>query len=340
MATSIRAEVRSLESYQKLSDRVRFFRQKISRTVPTIPGLPYLYISPFYLLFSMFLLFPTLYTLYLSFFDYRGPALDETLLSIRVLIFELTIPKISRLDFVGLANYENLIFSDSVFHLSLFNTTFIFLIQVPLMVILALAVALVLDSKFIRAKGLWRTLIALPVATGMVAYSTVFLLLFEGDVGMVNSFLTSVGFDAIPWLTDRWMARITLVIAITWRWMGYNMIILLAGLQTVPQQLYEAAEIDGASMWQKFRFVTIPQLRPVLLFVIVSSTIGTFKLFAEPFVITGGGPANATLTVVQYIYRQAFVQLNMGYASAVTIVLVLIVSVLSVIQVRRGGGSQ
>ncbi|WP_434523241.1 carbohydrate ABC transporter permease [Halorubrum sp. AS12] len=291
-------------------------------------------------MFSVFLLFPTLYTIYLSVFSYEGPARSEYIISIQAWIFELTIPKISNLEFVGLAHYESLIFSDSVFHLSLFNTGFIFLIQVPLMVILALAVAIVLDSKFIRAKGLWRTLIALPVATGMVAYSTVFLLLFEGDVGMINQVLMSVGLDAVPWLTDRWMARITLVIAITWRWMGYNMIILLAGLQTIPQQLYEAAEIDGATMWQKFRFVTVPQLRPVLLFVIVSSTIGTFKLFAEPFVITGGGPANATLTVVQYIYRQAFVQLNLGYASAVTVCLVVIVSAISIVQVRRGGAAQ
>ena len=340
MATSIRAEVRSLESYQKLSDRVRFLRQKLSRVVPTIPGLPYLYISPFYLFFSMFLLFPTVYTIYLSFFRYDGPALNETFLSIRVLIFELTIPKISNLTFVGLKHYESLIFSDEVFHLSLFNTTFILLVQVPLMIGLALVTALVLDSKFIRAKGIWRTVIALPVATGMVAYSTIFLLLFEGDVGMINQFLVRIGLDAVPWMTDKWMARITIVLAITWRWMGYNMIILLAGLQTIPQQLYEAAEIDGASVWQKFRFVTIPQLRPVLLFVIVSSTIGTFKLFAEPFVITGGGPANATLTVVQYIYRQAFVQLNMGYASAVTIVLVVLVTIVSVMQVSRGGTSQ
>jgi len=285
-------------------------------------------------------MFSAVYTLYLSFFRYEGPALNETLVSIRFLIFELTIPKISNLHFVGFSHYANLIFEDSVFHLSLFNTTFILLIQVPLMVLLALAIAIVLDSKFIRAKGVWRTLIALPVATGMVAYSTIFLLLFEGDVGMINQFLMSIGLDSVPWLTDRWMARITIVIAITWRWVGYNMIILLAGLQTIPEQLYEAAEIDGASLWQKFRFVTIPQLRPVLLFVIVSSTIGTFKLFAEPFVITSGGPANATLTVVQYIYRQAFVQLNMGYASAVTIALIILVTIVSIIQVERGGASR
>lgn len=129
----------------------------------------------------------------------------------------------------------------------------------------------------------------------------------------------------------------TLVIAVTWRWLGYNMIILLAGLQTVPQQLYEAAEIDGATRWQKFRFVTLPQIRPVLLFVIVSSTIGTFQIFSEPYVITGGGPSNATITIVQYIYNQAFLQLNLGYASAVSVILVLIVSAMSIVQIKYGG---
>jgi len=103
---------------------------------------------------------------------------------------------------------------------------------------------------------------------------------------------------------------------VTWRWTGYNMIILLAGLQTIPQQLYEAAEIDGANRWEKFRYVTLPQLKPVMLFVVVLSTIGTFKLFAEPYVITGGGPTNSTITIVQYIYRQAFVNFNLGYARA------------------------
>jgi len=115
------------------------------------------------------------------------------------------------------------------------------------------------------------------------------------------------------------------------------MIILLAGLQTIPQQLYEAAEIDGANRWEKFRYVTLPQLKPVMLFVVVLSTIGTFKLFAEPYVITGGGPTNSTITIVQYIYRQAFVNFNLGYASALTVVFVAVVSVFSVVQIKIGG---
>ncbi|RDI69822.1 carbohydrate ABC transporter permease [Halopelagius longus] len=333
---AIQSRVRSSGAYRRLADQFRYRRQRVSDVVPRIPALPYLYISPFFVLFGIFLLFPTAYTLYLSFFEYLGSS-NAVLLTVDLGVLQIAIPQIAELEFVGLSHYERLLFQDSLFHKSLFNTSFIFLIQVPLMVVLGLATALVLDAKFIRAKGLFRTLIALPVATGLVAYSTIFLLLFNGDVGLVNYVLQSLGADAIPWLGDAWWARITLVIAVTWRWLGYNMIILLAGLQTVPEQLYEAAEVDGATRWQKFRYVTLPQLRPVLLFVVVSSTIGTFQIFAEPFVITGGGPSNATITMVQYIYRQAFLQLNLGYASAVSVALVVLVSIMSIIQIQYGG---
>jgi len=332
----LQSQVRSSGAYQQLSDRLRYMRQDISDLVPKIPGLPYAYISPFFILFGIFLLFPTVYTFYLSFFDYVGVSSD-IMLQITAGPLQLTIPEIAKLNWVGLSHYERLIFRDSLFHTSLFNTSFIFFVQVPLMVILGLATAIVLDSKFIRAKGLFRTLIALPVATGLVAYSTIFLLLFNDQVGLVNYVLTQIGLSPVEWLGSAWGARMTLVIAVTWRWLGYNMIILLAGLQTVPQQLYEAAEIDGASRWQQFRHVTLPQIRPVLLFVVVSSTIGTFQIFSEPYVITGGGPSNATITIVQYIYNQAFLQLNLGYASAVSVILVVIVSIMSIIQINIGG---
>ncbi|GAB7021318.1 sugar ABC transporter permease [Halostagnicola bangensis] len=334
---AIISKVQSSHSYKRASDQLRYKRQTIAEWLPTLPGLPYLYISPFFILFGIFLLFPTVYTLYLSFFTYLGVA-DGNLFEIQLGAVEIAIPRIANLEFAGLSNYERLLLRDSLFHRSMYNTAFIFFVQVPLMVILGMATALVLDAKFIRAKGLFRTLIALPVATGLVAYSTIFLLLFNDDIGLINYMLESVGTTAIPWLTDGFWARITLVIAVTWRWLGYNMIIILAGLQTVPQQLYEAAEIDGASRWQKFRYVTLPQLRPVLLFVVVTSTIGTFQIFAEPYVITGGGPGNATITVVQYIYEQAFLQFNLGYASAASVILVTMVSILSILQIKYGGG--
>lgn len=331
--TTISETVRA--NKRRLWDRFRYARQDLSKALPELPGVAYAFISPFFVLFSVFLAFPIVYTLYLSFFEYQGVG-QGALLWIDLGIFWIEIPRITSLEFVGMGNYVRLI-GDGLFWQSVFNTTYILIIQVPLMIGLALALALALNASFLRFKGMFRTAIALPVSANIVAYSTVFLLLFNEQLGFINYLLTGIGVGSIPWLTDPFWARNTIIAAVTWRWVGYNMIILLAGLQNIPQQLYEAAEIDGANRWEKFRYVTVPQLRPVLLFVIVLSTIGTFKLFAEPYVITGGGPTNATITIVQYIYRQAFVNISLGYASALTVVFVTIVSIFSIIQIKLGG---
>ncbi|EMA70789.1 binding-protein-dependent transport systems inner membrane component [Halorubrum aidingense JCM 13560] len=314
---------------------MRFARQDLTAATPALPRVAYLFIAPFFLLFSVFLAFPVFYTLYLSFFEYQGVG-QGSLFWIDLGPVYIEIPQIAQLNFVGLGNYARLLGND-LFWQSMFNTSYILVIQVPLMIGLALALALALNASFMRFKGVFRTAIALPVSANLVAYSTVFLLLFNEQLGFLNYVLAGVGLGPVPWLTDGFWARNTIIAAVTWRWTGYNMIILLAGLQTIPQQLYEAAEIDGANRWEKFRYVTLPQLKPVFLFVVVLSTIGTFKLFAEPYVITGGGPTNSTITIVQYIYRQAFVNFNLGYASALTVVFVAVVSVFSVIQIKIGG---
>jgi len=316
-------------------DRVRFARQDLTAAMPALPRVAYLFIAPFFVLFGLFLAFPVFYTLYLSFFEYQGVG-EGSLFWIDLGPLYVEIPQIAQLNFVGLGNYARLLGND-LFWQSMFNTSYILAVQVPLMIGLALALALALNASFMRLKGVFRTAIALPVSANLVAYSTVFLLLFNEQLGFLNYVLSGVGLGPIPWLTSEFWARNTIIAAVTWRWTGYNMIILLAGLQTIPQQLYEAAEIDGANRWEKFRYVTLPQLKPVLLFVVVLSTIGTFKLFAEPNVITGGGPTNATITIVQYIYRQAFVNFNLGYASALTVVFVVVVSIFSIIQIKLGG---
>lgn len=320
---------------RQLWDRVRFARQDLTEATPRLPGVAYLFISPFFVLFGLFLAFPIVYTLYLSFFAYQGVG-EEPLLWVDLGVVWFEIPRLAELEFVGFGNYTQLI-TDGLFWQSMFNTGYILAIQVPIMIALALALALALNASFLRFKGVFRTAIALPVSANIVAYSTVFLLLFNEQFGFINYVLASAGIASVPWLTSEFWARKTIIAAVTWRWTGYNMIILLAGLQTIPQQLYEAAEIDGASRWEKFRYVTLPQLRPVLLFVVVLSTIGTFKLFAEPYVITGGGPTNATITIVQYIYQQAFVNFNLGYASALTVVFVALVSLFSIVQIKVGG---
>ena len=329
------ATMRSRRAARPVWDRVRFARQDLTAATPPLPRVAYLFIAPFFLLFSVFLAFPVFYTLYLSFFEYQGVG-QGSLFWIDLGPVYIEIPQIAQLNFVGLGNYARLLGND-LFWQSMFNTSYILVIQVPLMIGLALALALALNASFMRLKGVFRTAIALPVSANLVAYSTVFLLLFNEQLGFLNYVLAGVGLGPVPWLTDGFWARNTIIAAVTWRWTGYNMIILLAGLQTIPQQLYEAAEIDGANRWEKFRYVTLPQLKPVFLFVVVLSTIGTFKLFAEPYVITGGGPTNSTITIVQYIYRQAFVNFNLGYASALTVVFVAVVSVFSVVQIKIGG---
>ncbi|WP_129114708.1 carbohydrate ABC transporter permease [Halegenticoccus tardaugens] len=318
-----------------LRDRLRYARQDARDALPTVPGVPYLFLAPFFVLFGVFLAFPVVYTLYLSFFEYRGIG-EGTLVWVDLGFTVVEVQRLAALEFVGLSNYARL-FMDSLFHQALFNTVFILAVQVPIMIGLALALALALNASFVRFKGVLRTTLALPVSANLVAYSTVFLLLLNEQLGVVNFALGRIGLGPIPWLTDPFWAKMTIVGAVTWRWTGYNMIILLAGLQNIPRQLYEAAEIDGATRWQKFRYVTLPQLRPVLLFVVVLSTIGTFKLFAEPYIITGGGPSNATLTIVQYVYEEAFVNFNLGYASALTYALVVIVAALSIVQIKVGG---
>lgn len=326
---------RQLAIVRRTKDAIRFRRQRLNELLPRIPGVPYLFILPFYVLFAIFLAFPVLYTFYLSFFEFQTIA-SETLFTLGLGGFSYELNSLSTLKYVGLDNYRGLL-TDSRFHHALYNTFFLLVIQVPIMIVSALGLALTLDSALLKFRNWFRTIIALPVAANFVAYSTIFLLLFNEQLGLINFILTQFGISSIPWLSDGFWARMTIVGAMTWRWTGYNMLIIFAGLQSIPQQLYEAAEVDGASRWEKFRHVTLPQLQPVLLFVVVTSTIGTFKIFSEPFVITGGGPGNKSITIVFYLYQQAFRMFNIGYASAVAYVLVLIVAILSFIQLKIGG---
>lgn len=318
----------------ELVDAYRWRRQRLTDSLPSVEGVPYLFLLPFFVVFGVFLAFPILYTVYLSFFRFEGVGGAE-LFTVPGLGF--TVTTISDLQFVGLSNYRRLL-SDALFHQAMFNTVFILLVQVPLMIAIALSLAVALNASFVRLRGVFRTTLAVPVSANLVAYATVFVLLMQ-EHGLVNYALGLVGLGPIPWFSSDFWSRMTIVGAVTWRWTGYNMIILLAGLQNVPEQLYEAAEMDGANRLQKFRYVTLPQLKPVLLFVAVTSTIGTFKLFSEPLIVSeAGASAEATRTIVQYIYEMAFVQFQLGYASALTWVLIAVVSTLSIFQIKAVGG--
>lgn len=243
----------------------------------------------------------------------------------------------NNLKFAGLANYKRLL-TDSTFVKALCNTVMYLVIQVPVMIILALVISSMLNDKKLKGRGFFRTAIFLPCVTSLVAYSIIFKSLFATD-GFVNIMLMNLHFisEPISWVTHPVFAKVLIIIAITWRWTGYNMVFYLSGLQGIDDSIYEAAAIDGAGGFQKFKSITLPLLKPIILFTTINSTIGTLQLFDETVNITNGGPANATITISQYIYNLLFkYQPNFGYAAAVSYVIVLLIVVLSIIQMKVG----
>lgn len=279
----------------------------------------FLFVSPFFLLFAIFGLFPMLFSLVLSFSDWNGRG---------------------TINFIGLGNIT-LMLQDTVFWQSMGNGLFIFMTYTPIQIVLSLVLAVVLNSKRVRGFRLFRTIIFMPYITNMVAAGFVFQLLMNSRSGLFNQILSVFSIQAIPWLDTPLSARFSLVILVLWAWIGYHMIIMLAGLQTIPQDLNEAATIDGASPLQVFFYITIPLMRPVILFSLVLSTIGSFNLFTELvslFPSTGGaGPLNSTLTPGLYIYDQAFGNFRFGYASAVAFMYFIIVFVIVLIERRLLG---
>lgn len=240
--------------------------------------------------------------------------------------------------FNGLGNYQRML-SDSTFKKAFGNTFLYLLVQVPIMLFLALIVSNILNDKKLKFKGLFRTALFLPSITSLVSYSLIMKSLFSAN-GLVNNFLTQLHLiDApIQWLTDPFWAKVLIIFAITWRWTGYNMIFFISGMQNIDPSIYEAAEIDGATKWDQFFKITIPNLRPIILFTTITSTIGTLQLFDEVQNITGGGPANATTTLSQYIYNLSYkFTPNFGYAAAVSFVIVIAIVILSIIQTKIGG---
>jgi lactose/L-arabinose transport system permease protein len=244
----------------------------------------------------------------------------------------------NNLGFVGIDNYKRLL-TDSTFKKALFNTLLYLIIQVPIMTILALGISALLNDKKLKARGFFRTAIFLPCVTSLVAYSIIFKSLFATD-GFINVILMQINVisEPIAWITHPIWAKVLIIIAITWRWTGYNMVFYLAGMQSIDDSIYEAAEIDGASAFMRFKCITLPLLKPIILFTTINSTIGTLQLFDETANITLGGPANATITISQYIYNLLFkYSPNFGYAAAISYVVVLIIVILSFIQLKAGG---
>lgn len=272
----------------------------------------YLYISPFFILYFIFGLFPILFSFYLGFQKWNG---------------------LGEMEFIGFQNFK-WILTDSLFWTSLSNTLIIWVIGTIPQLVIGIVLAYALNSALIKMKTFFRVSIFMPYVTSTVAVAIVFGIMFNNqDFGLFNSILGIFGVDPISWGTNFWGVKIAISTMVFWRWIGYNTIIYLAGLQGIPNELYEAADIDGATTRQKIQYISIPMLRPILILVVFTSTIGSLQLFTEPLIFLGSGAREEGITVVLYLYREAFSNLAFGPASATAIILFFIILIMSSINV-------
>jgi multiple sugar transport system permease protein len=269
---------------------------------------PYAFLAPGFLLFALVILYPVARALQISLYDWSIVGGTST--------------------WLGLHNYGRAL-HDPIFWRSLANTAFYMAFTTPAQIVLGLGAAILLDAR-IPARGLFRALFYLPVVTSWVVVSLLFRYLFMTDGGLVN-YLTGAHVD---WLGGRWTAMVAIGILGIWKGVGWSMVIFLAALQGVPQELKEAALVDGAGPWSRFRAVSLPAIRPVVAFVTIMLVIGGFNVFTSVFLITGGGPLDETQVLLTYMYREAFTFLDFGYGAALSFILTLIVFVLSLAQLR------
>jgi len=280
------------------------------------PG--YLFILPSVMVLTLFLFIPILASFLISLTDWNIYSLADR----------------GRLNFVGFKNYMDVV-HDQVFWKSLWNTLFFTAVGVPFTIMISLLCAVVLNEKFVRWKTFFRTAFFLPVISTIVAVAVVWRWIYNPEYGLLNWFMKSVGLPEFNWLSDPSTALASLILMAAWKNFGYNMVIFLAGLQSIPEALYESARIDGANVWQLFLHVTLPGLRTTTVFVAVMSTIGYLQFFAEPYVMTNkGGPLNSTMSIVLYMYNQGFKFFQLGYASALAYILFGIIFAFTFLQIR------
>jgi len=276
-----------------------------------------LFIAPALAVILLFFLIPAGASLLLSITDFDIYALAD----------------VRNIRLVGLQNYTNLL-RDPLFWKALLNTVYYAGVGGPLTVVVALAMALLVNSKTAKWKPLFRTIYFAPVVTTIVGVAVVWKYLYHPRFGLLNRFLGLLHIPAIDWLGDPRFAMPAIILLAVWKNFGYNMMIFIAALQSIPEELYEAARIDGASAIQQFRHVTLPMLSPTFVFVGIITAIGFLQLFPEPYVMTGGGPVNATLSVVMLMYEQGFKFWRMGYAASVAFMLFLVIGFVTLIQLR------
>jgi multiple sugar transport system permease protein len=271
---------------------------------------PYIFVSPYIIHFLVFVAFPVVFSIVLTFHDWNI---------------------ISPMKYIGLGNYVRL-FNDHVFLISILNTLVFLVIHIPLQIIISLLIAQALNQN-IKFRGFFRAAYFLPVVVSGVVVTILWQQLYGYDSGLLNRALVSLGLFKVGWLVDPQVAMPAIAIMATWKNVGLYIILFLVGLQTVPVYYYEAAELDGANSWQKFIKITLPAINPTIFMVIVLSTINGFSLFIEPYVMTGGGPLNSTLSAVLYIYKQGFFYYHMGYASTLGFFFAFLI--LSVVAIQK-----
>jgi ABC-type sugar transport system permease subunit len=264
----------------------------------------YLFISPFFLLFAVFGLYPLLFSLGLSFVKWDG---------------------LTPMHWVGLSNFRAML-EDELLRRALWNTLIIGLLYVPPMMILAFLFAQLLNAQWLRLKAFYRAALFLPCVTPMVVIAIVFGLIFSSEKGVLNYALALLHIAPVPWLTSEQWSKVSVAILVVWRWTGYNMILMLAGLQGIPAEYYEAAQVDGASPLQRMLFVTVPLMRPTFRFCGLLSLLGTLYMFDEIFVLTnGGGPGTSSLNFGMYLFSLSFDDFKFGYASCVAYSIAILV---------------
>ncbi|MBK7407559.1 MAG: sugar ABC transporter permease [Saprospirales bacterium] len=279
-------------------------RNPLRRTV-----LPYFVVSPYLIHLLLFVLFPVVFSIVLTFHKWNI---------------------ISPMEYVGVDNFLRL-FQDRLFWKAILNTLLFLVVHIPLQIVVALTLAYFLTQKlFIR--GFFRASFFLPVVISGVVVTILWQQLYGMESGVINRVLTSLGLGRVEWLTNWRIAMISIAIMATWKNVGLYVILFLVGLQTVPISYYEAADVEGATAWQKFRYITLPAINPTIFMVVILSTIGGFSLFIEPYIMTGGGPLNSTLSAMLYIYKQAFEYYHMGYSATLGLFFALLIMLVVVVQ--------
>ncbi len=285
-----------------------FGKYKLKETL-----LAYAFLAPALIFMLIFIVAPIIASLSFSFTDYY-------------------LLKPNEIDFIGLENFKYIL-EDNLVWLSFLNTFKFIIMVIPLQVGTALGLALLINKK-IKFNLFFKVSFFSPVVMSLVVMSILWMVLLNPQSGLINAVLTSLGFEKQPFLTSTTQALPTIVVASAWQGAGYQMMIFLAGLKNIPEMLYEAAGIDGANKWKQFLYITLPSLRNVTVFVMITTLIGAFKLIIQPMVMTSGGPKNSTLTIVYYIFQTGVRYRNVGYASAITLIFTLIVTVFVMMQRR------